>query len=92
MPVTDRQQRIHAHNYVQRHMSQDKPRFCWVCGQEKKLDGHHLFGYTHPREIVWLCRRCHARAEGRGRNRDRDDKGRFLPVEDKGAKVNHEAS
>ena len=40
-----------------------KPRFCEVCGRDVQLDGHH-FDYSLPLEVLWLCRRCHARVHG----------------------------
>lgn len=32
---------------------------CVACG-EKKSDGHHG-DYSKPLNVIWLCRRCHAR-------------------------------
>lgn len=35
-----------------------KPLFCEICGQIKKLDRHHP-DYSKPLKIMWICRKCH---------------------------------
>lgn len=37
-----------------------KPDTCEICGNKKKLDGHHD-DYSKPYEVKWLCRKCHKR-------------------------------
>lgn len=35
-----------------------KPKNCEVCGQTKRLVGHHK-DYTRPLDVVWVCQPCH---------------------------------
>ena len=37
-----------------------KPLFCEICGERKKLDRHHP-DYSRPLKIIWACRKCHSR-------------------------------
>ena len=36
----------------------ERPKECGVCGEKKKLDGHHD-DYSKPLEVKWMCRKCH---------------------------------
>ena len=40
-----------------------KPGSCELCGRDVRLDGHH-FDYGLPLEVLWLCKKCHARIHG----------------------------
>lgn len=37
-----------------------KPFFCELCGERKRLDRHHS-DYSKPLKIVWVCRKCHSK-------------------------------
>ena len=41
---------------------------CQVCGQRKRLTGHHLtyknFGNENPEDILAVCEQCHDRIDG----------------------------
>jgi ribosomal protein S27AE len=37
-----------------------KPDVCQECGRQVLLNGHHE-DYSKPRDVVWLCVRCHHR-------------------------------
>lgn len=49
-----------------------RPNNCSVCGIENKtnsrgshtLQAHHHRGYDYPLAIIWLCSKCHTRADG----------------------------
>lgn len=36
-----------------------KPKYCQICGEIKKLEGHH-YDYDKPLEVIFCCRLCHA--------------------------------
>lgn len=38
--------------------------FCEMCGKAAKTDGHHR-NYNQPLVVIWLCRKCHMREDGR---------------------------
>ena len=37
----------------------EKPKQCFKCGSEDRIDGHHE-DYSKPLEVEWLCPLCHA--------------------------------
>jgi hypothetical protein len=39
-----------------------RPDRCSKCGEVKKVEGHHR-DYSHPLEVEWVCRGCHADIE-----------------------------
>jgi hypothetical protein len=41
---------------------------CESCGRDVRLDAHHHRGYAegHQLDVLWLCRRCHKAAHGKG--------------------------
>jgi hypothetical protein len=44
-----------------------KPMFCERCGEvTRKLDSHHHRGYSrrHALDVIFVCRRCHAKEHG----------------------------
>ena len=36
----------------------EKSKFCFCCGCERKLQGHHQ-DYSKPLDVMWLCPPCH---------------------------------
>jgi len=46
-----------------------KPEYCEKCGNKTKIQGHHE-NYKRPYEISWLCRKCHAKADKKRRERE----------------------
>lgn len=36
-----------------------KPDICSVCREGRKVEAHHP-DYSRPKEVVWVCRQCHA--------------------------------
>jgi 5-methylcytosine-specific restriction endonuclease McrA len=52
---------------------------CSDCGDTASLEVHHIDGNhfdQDPSNLVWLCRRCHMKRDGRIARRD--SKGRFV--------------
>lgn len=35
-----------------------RPKPCWVCGTNEKIQGHH-YDYDKPLEVLWLCHEHH---------------------------------
>ena len=80
LTTEEKRQRWTAYRYV-KHV--EKPDRCERCGKKGYVEAHHPAGYTtFARVYVWLCRSCHMAEDRRFQNQ----------AEDKGAKVNHEAS
>jgi hypothetical protein len=50
----------------------DRPNNCSACGMENKINSrgshsvqaHHHRGYDYPLDVIWLCQRCHTKADG----------------------------
>ncbi len=40
------------------YQTMEKPINCSICGEEKKLHGHH-YDYSKPLEVIWCCPLCH---------------------------------
>lgn len=42
-----------------------RPSICESCKETKKVEAHHHNGYSeeHILDVVWLCRKCHRRAD-----------------------------
>jgi len=47
-----------------------KPSKCATCGAKGQVHGHHE-DYAAPLNVVWLCRKCHARLHVEQRNMER---------------------
>lgn len=41
-----------------------KPDKCSICANSSKIEGHHE-DYSKPKEVVWVCRTCHANIHSR---------------------------
>lgn len=39
-----------------------KPKECSVCGRTGRIEAHHP-SYSEPLNVVWLCPKCHAKAD-----------------------------
>lgn len=86
VPPAERKQRIRAYNYVRRN-----PRArrgyptdgrCEVCGEKRKLEGHHALGYQFYKVIQWVCRSCHRALDKDAYDaRPRDANGRYVRVQ-----------
>jgi len=37
-----------------------RPTICSRCNEEGYIEGHH-YDYSKPLEVIWLCRKCHAK-------------------------------
>lgn len=46
-----------------------RPDACQQCGRGAHIDAHHE-DYSKPLDVVWLCRKCHARADAARRRRE----------------------
>jgi hypothetical protein len=44
-----------------------RPEFCNLCGEKKRLHGHHA-DYSRPLEVIWLCSMCHKSIHKEKRN------------------------
>ncbi|MCK9432550.1 MAG: hypothetical protein M0R00_06300 [Candidatus Omnitrophica bacterium] len=44
-----------------------KPSFCTICGENKKLNGHHE-DYSEPLKVLWVCHSCHKKLHNTKRN------------------------
>ena len=60
--MTQRRARAAVYRAVRRGVLR-RPNRCSECGAEGPVQGHHI-DYMRPLEVVWLCRRCHRRADG----------------------------
>jgi hypothetical protein len=57
-----------VHNAV-RDRKLAKPVHCQVCGQVKRLHGHH-HDYSKPLDVIWACRLCHLQLDVERRSRE----------------------
>lgn len=46
-----------------------RPSECEGCGKEKTLQAHH-YDYSKQLDVVWLCKRCHVKADNKRRMTD----------------------
>jgi hypothetical protein len=76
LPPEERAKRMNAYNFVRRHLEPPTDR-CQKCGEVKKLEAHHIFGYDYGGIAIWVCRKCHFAMDRRWERRRRDSKGRF---------------
>ena len=66
-------QKYHAHSKVGNAVRDGKitkPHNCEVCGEEKRVVGHHK-DYSIPLDVDWLCQPCHVawhHKNGEGKN------------------------
>lgn len=58
---TEKKERQSAMNKIREAVKSGKikkPLFCYCCGSERVLQGHHA-DYKKPLDVMWLCSSCH---------------------------------
>lgn len=56
------QEKLKANRELNEALRRDKiqkPDYCQICNEKKRLDGHHS-DYSKPLQVLWVCRKCHS--------------------------------
>ena len=48
-----------------------RPTICSRCKEEAYIEGHH-YDYNKPLDVIWLCRKCHAKERKKNKPRKQD--------------------